>query len=322
MKYIILKGFEGFGDRLQSLLYCIKYALYTNRILVVDWTDYMWCSSDQENFEHYFKLENVNYISYSKFVRMYKTYNQKMQFTVFPSIWKDNVLKQPDNYMYDEKYAFNVTMNTIMTKHEKDYDEDIVVFASVQTRVYNCKLFYKYIRLQTNVINFIHKHPFYQNIIQNQKSYISIHLRGGDRMIKNNTHVFANQSYNHKNYIQSIVDKLAQQSTKIKDVLIVSDSNFLLDECQKLLSKNKKYTVHTTENHKINETNGLHKILRFDNISKEQINTQMIVDFYFLSKAKIVLNDSISNFSNIARLVRFNPCFEKYHNDYKISIDI
>lgn len=321
MKYIVLKGFEGFGDRLQSLLYCIKYAKHTQRILAIDWTDYMWCENDNENFEHYLKLEDVNYIEYHKFAIIYEKYNSKMNFSIFPSIWKNKVLKRPDNYMYEKNYTFLKTFNDIIINKENDYNEDIVIFASVQTRIYNCKLFYKHIRLQTNVVEYIHNHPFYKNIIQNQKSYISIHLRGGDRMIENMEHSFSNYSYNYNDYIKSIIEKLSQRSTKIKDLLIVSDSNTLLEKCHEKLSLNKNYTIHTTNNFKINETNGLHKI-RLDNISKEQINIQMIADFYFISRAKVVLNDTISNFSNMAKLVRFNPYFEKYNNEYKIQINI
>ena len=42
LKFIVLKGMEGFGDRLQCLLQAIIYAQTTKRILVVDWSDFNW----------------------------------------------------------------------------------------------------------------------------------------------------------------------------------------------------------------------------------------------------------------------------------------
>ena len=43
MKFVLFKGVEGFGDRLQCLLYIIEYSIKTNRILIVDWNDIEWC---------------------------------------------------------------------------------------------------------------------------------------------------------------------------------------------------------------------------------------------------------------------------------------
>lgn len=321
MKYIILKGFEGFGDRVQSLLYCIKYALFTKRILVVDWTDYMWCDNIRENFEHYFKLEKVDYIPYKDFVSMYEKYSEKVHFTVVPSVWNNRLMIKPNDYMYNDTYALPISFEKIITNEVDDYNADIVVHSSVQSRTFNCKLFYRHIRLQPNVIQYIYNHPFYQHIIQNQIPYICIHLRGGDRMVKDEHHTFFNTSCDHQKYIDKITEKLSQQRNTIKHILLVSDSNTLSDICHKKLSIQKKYTLHTTNNFKTDDINGLHK-LQLRNVSKEQIITQMIVDFYFLSKAKVVLNDTISNFSNIAKLIRFNPCFETYKNTYSIKLDI
>ena len=51
-KYILLKGYEGFGDRLENLLQTISYCRKTNRVLVVDWSDYMWTNDLNYGFDH------------------------------------------------------------------------------------------------------------------------------------------------------------------------------------------------------------------------------------------------------------------------------
>jgi hypothetical protein len=55
MKYLIVKGWLGFGDRLESLKMAVRYALKYNLKIYVHWTDSMWCH-ENENFYTYFKL--------------------------------------------------------------------------------------------------------------------------------------------------------------------------------------------------------------------------------------------------------------------------
>ena len=50
MKFVIFKGFEGFGDRLQCLLQIIQYSNITNRILVIDWSDEHWSKEKSGDF--------------------------------------------------------------------------------------------------------------------------------------------------------------------------------------------------------------------------------------------------------------------------------
>lgn len=56
-RYIVSLGWEGFGDRLQSLSYCINLALSRNRILIVNWSD-RWFGG----FHNFFDLIDVPYL--------------------------------------------------------------------------------------------------------------------------------------------------------------------------------------------------------------------------------------------------------------------
>ena len=58
MKYLVVKGWVGFGDRLESLKMCVKYALDYNLQIHVDWSDSIW-SHNGESFYSYFSLQNI-----------------------------------------------------------------------------------------------------------------------------------------------------------------------------------------------------------------------------------------------------------------------
>ena len=57
-KFVLLKGMEGFGDRLQCLLQAILYAKSTKRILVVDWSDESWTHDKKINSDKFTTSDN------------------------------------------------------------------------------------------------------------------------------------------------------------------------------------------------------------------------------------------------------------------------
>ena len=63
LKFVILKGVAGFGDRLQCLLQALSYAKITKRILIVDWSDNDWAHEKKFNSDFYFKFENLLFFS-------------------------------------------------------------------------------------------------------------------------------------------------------------------------------------------------------------------------------------------------------------------
>lgn len=126
-KYVMFKGIEGFGDRIQCLLYIIQYALSTNRILVIDWSDEMWCHKDcdnKNNFNHYFNIKNMPYIDLSKFKKIYKQMASNKGMTIIPKIWTDNIFKIPGNYIYNNDYYLeneNKIIYDIIIKKKKRF---------------------------------------------------------------------------------------------------------------------------------------------------------------------------------------------------------
>lgn len=60
MRYIVLKGLAGFGDRLMTLGRALWLAAATGRTLVIDWSDISWNHDDPpKGFWHYFDLTNL-----------------------------------------------------------------------------------------------------------------------------------------------------------------------------------------------------------------------------------------------------------------------
>ena len=56
-KYLLVKGWCGFADRLQCISAAINYAKKHKRIMCVDWTDVIWKGDTQNiNFDTFFEL--------------------------------------------------------------------------------------------------------------------------------------------------------------------------------------------------------------------------------------------------------------------------
>jgi hypothetical protein len=100
-KYLVLKGYCGLGDRLHTLLSAIKYAKDTNRILYVDWADWIYGTEKKNVFYDYFQLKNVSYISDPKEI-------EDNVETYYPKIWKGKITSTSLNEMYTFGYPVNI----------------------------------------------------------------------------------------------------------------------------------------------------------------------------------------------------------------------
>ena len=57
---LVVKGWEGFADRLQALSHCMNYCIKYNAAICIDWRDYMW-GQDNEDFSDYFEIVGIPY---------------------------------------------------------------------------------------------------------------------------------------------------------------------------------------------------------------------------------------------------------------------
>ena len=297
-RYLIYKSFNGFGDRIQCLLYAINYCIHTSRILIIDWTDKIWCDNEGYDFDYYFEIKGLNTIKVRDFKKLY--HENKNNFSVFPVIWKNNIftndIKDSNDLVLQNQ---NTILNKIAKKKSNDFIEDIIVYTGCRTRYIYYKLFQNHFIFKNVILNEIYKTKFYKNIISKNISYCVIHLRGGDRMINGDHHniLWDNNSINHEEYIDNLINQI---DNKYNNILLLSDTSSLIHKCSRKLEKS--YSVYMTDNYKQDNYEGLHLV---NTISKFKRNIEMLTDFYFMSNAAKVINDNISIFSNVARKITF-----------------
>lgn len=302
MKFVIHKGLEGFADRLQTLLAVIKYSIKTDRILVIDWTDYEWCNNDEQDFYHYFHFENLKYMSLKDFKLLYSIFQKNnINISTYPNIWHNNLFYKYTDYPEDRFHLLenNGIIENISNKQIPDYTQDIIVYINQGYRSFNYNLFNKHIRLNKIVIDKIYSTDFYKNIIAKKIEYTCVHFRLGDRQVNGPQ---SNNSLNKIKYIKNLESKI---NFNIKNILVISDNNSII-ELFKTRNANKNIIIHTTNNYKglpNEEKMGLHKL---KNTDKEKMNIEMLIDFYLFSKANYKVKDEISLFSSMSSHINFS----------------
>ena len=299
-KYILFKSFNGFGDRIQCLLYVIQYCLHTNRILVIDWTDDTWSTDEKYDFDTYFFIKDVPIMKYKDFKEFYKT--KKHNLSIYPTYWNENIFSHKINNLNEVCLPNkNTILNDIIINKSGDFKEDILIYVGSQYRYINYRLFKNHFRINSYILDIIFQTDFYQTILSKKEKYCVIHLRGGDKMVhkSNKKHLLWNNNSIHED---EYVDQLLQQlDDSYQNILLLSDTISLLDKCYSKL-KDKPYTIYMTNNTKQNENKGLHKI---KDIYKSQINQEMLTDFYFMIQADKIISDNYSAFSNICKSITY-----------------
>lgn len=168
MKYLVVKGWLGFGDRLETLKMATKFALDHNLKIYVDWKDEMWSHGD-ESFYTYFKFVNMPVLESLDDIPEDATY--------YPEYWKDHI-KEP------------LTMDIINKKQElgldlgilgKEYPADVVVVSSIGHR-----MLYEDSRFFANVFRVVDQRIL-TKLRQRRSRYPveqswGIHIRGTDRL--------------------------------------------------------------------------------------------------------------------------------------------
>lgn len=122
MKYLVVKGWLGFGDRLETLKMAVKYAQTYNLKIYVDWRDSMW-SHGNESFYTYFKLINMPVLQSLDEI--------PADATVYPPYWKDRLNEQITHEMNDKKGELGIDLGII----DKPFDTDVLVVSSIGNRL-------------------------------------------------------------------------------------------------------------------------------------------------------------------------------------------
>jgi len=168
MKYLVVKAWLGFGDRLESLKMAVAFAQQYNLKIYVDWSDSMWSHGD-ENFYTYFKLNMPSLDSLDEIPE---------DATYYPEYWKGRI-KEPitQELMNSDKGQLGLNIGFL----NKEFSADVVVFSSIGYRTLypDSKFFADVFRVVEPTI--------LQKVRQRKQAYPiekswGIHIRGTDRL--------------------------------------------------------------------------------------------------------------------------------------------
>jgi hypothetical protein len=262
MKYLIVKGALGFGDRLQTLKMCVKFALEKGLQIYVDWADPVWSHSG-ETFYTYFDLVNIP--------KLNSIDDIPEDATVHPPYWKGQLKKTltPDMYKIEE----------LKTNYIPVVDTDVLVISSLGMRwVYNDSAFFANVFrvVDDRIISKVHQ----RQKIYNLKDKLGVHLRGTDRASK----------IDKSKRMYGINIRLMSMGllNGLKCVALSDDPEYIAI----WKTKYKDYPV-LTEVGNLGGNGGVHNKSKEDlAISKDTLNVDLLVDFFTLASCKGILSTS------------------------------
>ena len=289
--YVLVKGAEGFGDRMQCLLQAVRYAKRTARALVVDWRDDHWCHDGRAGFEEFFTLIGVRSASIADLA-----YALDDAPTVFPARWTASAAVEPtrvaDLYAHD---AFS---------EPEQCTAKCVVHPGVKYRAWRCA-----------DASHVRARPWLAARVARvfaglSGPYTAVHLRGGDRLARR----VAETGISHAEYVASLRARVGQSET----VVLVSDDAGLVAEytrqCVAAGAPVPRVSGLTPPAECVARADaGTHLARPADLrscpwLTKRELNANAVCDFVVLSHAARVVADGESLFSQMARCVAY-PAF-------------
>lgn len=168
MKYLIVKGWYGFGDRLESLIMAVDFAIKNNLQIYVDWRDYVW-NHGHETFYTYFKLINMPVLNSIDDI--------PEDARVFPPFWKGKLNEPITQEIVDKQNDNGINIG----KLKGSFDGDVIVYSSIGYRnLYSDQTFFANVFrvVDHRIINKVHDRLVKYNL----KNSIGIHIRGTDRV--------------------------------------------------------------------------------------------------------------------------------------------
>ena len=271
MKYLVVKDLFGFGDRLQTLKMCVKYALDRNLKIHVDWRDSTW-SHGSESFYSYFNLLMPSF-ELSEIPQDSKTY---------PAYWTNKA----DEILTETTFNSNPELNLGIL--DKEYDCDVLVVSGCSYRtVYSDSSFF------ANVFRLNHPEIF-RKVRNRQLTYqlnkkFAIHLRGTDRATKiDKQHRMAGLN------IRMVASGLLNG---VQFIAVSDDPDFI-----KLWKTRYRNLPILTDDHIVNATHLTPKEQL--TITKNELNIRSLVDFFTLmSCPQLITTANDSRFARESQLL-------------------
>jgi hypothetical protein len=264
MKYLVVKGWLGFGDRMESLQMAVDFALKFNLQIYVDWRDSMWTHGD-EDFYTYFKLVNIPVLNSLSDI--------PEDASVYPTFWKGKLNQQLSNEFFNEHIKEEMHIGQLT----KEYPADVIVSTLNNRTIYNDLTFF------ANVFRVID--PNVKSKLNERKQKLplanawGIHIRGTDRT----------SSRNRDLSIQAIASNVAMHGglNGVKMIAVSDDK-----ECLAVWKRFYPNTIVASElSISQSSLKGNHNLTKDSlSVSKYEMNVDMLTDFFTLASCSQIFS--------------------------------
>lgn len=282
MKYLIVKGWLGFGDRLESTIMAIKYAIDHNLQIYIDWSDTTWSHSN-ENFYTYFNIVNMPVLKSIDDI--------PEDATVFPAFWKGRLKETLTQDILNTQATNGINLGVL----DKPYDADVVVFCTIGNRMH-----YADYSFFANVFR-VTDSRIVQEVRARQARYnlantVGIHIRGTDRV--------SSQIKRERSIQYMAIRAVTYGGFSGKPMISVSDDKNSEDIWRRFFPQT---TSLSDLSLKVSNQKGNHNISSSElGISKDLMNVDMLVDLFTLASCERVMTTyKDSRFAAVA--IRLHP---------------
>lgn len=261
MKYLIIKGWLGFGDRLETLKMGLKYALEHKLTVYVDWADSIW-SHGSENFYTYFELVNIPQL---------KSLDEIPEnATVYPEYWKGRLAESITPQHLIDKKKLNIDIGKDL--FTKEFSQDVIVLSNVGFRVlYRDSLFFANV-FRVKDPRILHKVRSVLNSTKLTQS-LGVHLRGTDR--------YATKQQKLKAVQWNVVSAVSGGALNGMPMVVVSDDRDCFDLWKRYFPQSVLASDISLD---VNSKKGTHNASKDElTISKDQLNVASLADFFILA---------------------------------------
>ena len=290
---VLVKGCEGFSDRLQVLSHAIHYCQVHNAALCVDWRDTMWGQGDLD-FDDYFELVgNVRAIALREVLERLTT--QANVVVVSPDCWTlEQIAAPPDRRILHDRYRGPLMRNTY-----PKIEADVVVTNSCGNRMYHSDNIVRNLRLRKDVSDVVQKR------LAAPRFYLPctvVHLRGTDRL--------------NKHLLEQCIAKLNTLPLHCQSrVYVVSDMKELIAAWLRRLPHTRMLNPQSNILRLPCElAKGTHQypkeVLTFYKVKKRDLNVDTLVEFLGLCFASNVIGMQQSLFTVMPRFIHANEGVE------------
>jgi hypothetical protein len=288
MKYLVVKGWLGFGDRLESLKMAVNFALTNKLKIYVDWTDSIW-SHGTESFYTYFNLVNMDTLASLDDI--------PSDATVYPEYWKDHMKEPITNELIGAHPEVNLGL--LNDDLKKKTTADVIVFSSIGYRaLYGDSSFF------ANVFRVVDQRILskvsQRKSAHNLPACLGIHVRGTDRV--------RTQTQREMKIQWMAISAVHNGAFNSRPMIGVADDNVSLRIWKNFFPQ----TVILSELSLQNTNKGGNHNASKDQIknSKDEMNVDMLVDFFTLALCESVLTTyKDSRFAQEAR--RLHPVIDR-----------